>query len=124
MVNRTGPILAVCACAVLLGCTQQPSVSTGGSISENGGTSAAVGVNAGRTHAGVGTGGAYAGVDVVQADRVSAGVGTGGAYASADVVEAGPADVDVGVSAGGPSASVGLGRVRVGYGLGGWRLGF
>lgn len=118
-------LIATTLCLALMGCGQ-PRVSSGGSISESGGTSAAVGVSSGRVHAGYGTGGGYAGVDVVQTERVSAGVGTAGPYAKADVVEAGPVDVDAGVSAGGPSASVGLGRlpVRVGYGLGGWRLGF
>ena len=115
--------LCLALCLGLAGCGT-PRVSSGGSISQSGDTAAAVGVSSGRVHGGVGTGGAYAGVDVVQTDRVNAGVSTGGAYASADVVEAGPADVDVGVSTSGPNASVGLGRVRVGYGLSGWRLGF
>lgn len=73
--------------------------------------------------ASVGAGGASAraGVD---AGRVNAGVSTNGAYASADVIDTESVDVRVGTN--GPSASVRVGKspVRVGWGLGGWRVGF
>lgn len=73
--------------------------------------------------ASVGAGGASAraGVD---AGRVNAGVSTHGAYASADVIDAENVNVRVGTN--GPSASVRVGQspVRVGWGLGGLRVGF
>ena len=118
-------LLLILCCLAVAGCASStPRVNGNGSISENGESSASVGVSSGRVHAGVGTEGAYAGADVVQTERVSAGVSTGGAYARADVAEAGPIDIDAGVSTSGASTSVGLGRVRVGYGVGGWRIGF
>lgn len=113
-------------CLALAGCAQ-PRVTSSGSVTESGGTDARVGVNSGPARVGVNTDGdVYAGADVIRTDRVRGGVSTSGAYASADVVEAGPLDLDAGVSTGGASASVGLDSlpVRVGYGLGGWRIGW
>ncbi|QDY68592.1 hypothetical protein [Qingshengfaniella alkalisoli] len=73
---------------------------------ENASPSAGVSVGSG------GPGG-YVGVD---GERVDAGVGTGGAYADVDVIDT--RNVDVSVGTGGPSASVRLGhspaKVRVG----------
>ena len=87
-------VLALGACA-----TVQPDVSA--SVG-SGGPAASVGVDAGPVNVGVGTGGTYASVDVVETENVDVTVGTGG-----------------------PRASVRVGHspVRLGIGRGGWRIG-
>lgn len=88
------------ALLVLVACGP-PKPTVGASVGATG-PDARVGVQSGRVNAGVGTNGAYAGVDVVQTDNVRVGVGTGGV---------------------GASARVGNSPVRLGWGLGGWRIG-
>ncbi|WP_139840041.1 hypothetical protein [Pseudoruegeria sp. SK021] len=93
-------LLAVFAVLMLANC--QPVKPTAGASVGSTGPDARVGAKSGRVGVSAGTDGVNAGVNVVQTENVSVGVGTGGV---------------------GASAKVGNGPVRVGWGLGGWRIG-